>query len=106
MRDPFGTTTLVPMRSEIDEETLKRIASITGARFFRATDTDSLREIYAEIDKLEKTETEEKRYMQWAELATEGVEFGGFKFPALLWLPLVALVLEAALINTWFRKIP
>ncbi len=42
----------------IDEEAMQRIASITGGRYFRATDTESLHEAYAEIDELERTEIE------------------------------------------------
>jgi len=43
------------MPVSIDEETLQRIAEVTGGRYFRATDTASLEAIYAEIDELEKT---------------------------------------------------
>ena len=42
----------------IDEETLRRIASITGGKYYRATDTKSLRGAYQEINELEATEVE------------------------------------------------
>jgi Ca-activated chloride channel family protein len=105
--DPFGgQVRLVPHRSPIDEETLRTIADATGAKYFRARDTDALYEIYAEIDKLEKTETEEKRYMQFRELATEPIQLGAVTLPPLLMIALGLLVLETLLANTVFRKIP
>ncbi len=42
----------------IDEDTLRRIADTTGGKYFRATNTESLTEIYREIDQLEKTKIE------------------------------------------------
>lgn len=83
------------VRSDLDEETLKKVAQITGARYFRATDTRSLKEIYEEIDRLEKTKTEERRFMQYQEL-----------YPWLLWPALVLIGLEVGLLNTRFRRIP
>lgn len=108
MRDPFGTLVMRPQRVSIDEETLKRIASITGGRYWRATDTESLREIYAEIGELEKTKTEEKRYFQYAELATESVRMGGrgVTLPPVLAVAAALLALEVLLVNTRFRKVP
>ena len=49
---------LVPGSSDLDEETLREIARTTGGRYFRADDTDSLLQVYAEIDRLEPTEGE------------------------------------------------
>lgn len=51
LRDSEGQLIL----PQINEATLKRIAEVTGGRYFRATDTDTLRAIYDEINKLEKT---------------------------------------------------
>lgn len=51
----FGGTIYQDVEVKIDEETLKSIASTTGANYFRATDNKSLEEIYAEIDLLEKS---------------------------------------------------
>jgi len=53
-QDPFGAY----MDVEIDEVTLKAIADRTGGKYFRATDTESLSEIYQEIDQLEKRKIE------------------------------------------------
>ena len=94
----------VPVR--IDENTLKEIAKTTGGEYFRATDTDSLRKIYARIDELEKTKTEEKRYLQNAELATQVVRVGGIPFPPLLLMVAGLLALEVILANTRLRKAP
>ena len=52
---------------EIDEETLKLIAEKTGGAYFRATDQDALADIYSQIDKLERTEVTETRYLQYTE---------------------------------------
>ena len=49
---------------KIDEPTMKQIAEMTGGKYFRATDTDKLREIYAEIDRLEKTRIKVTEYTQ------------------------------------------
>jgi len=66
--DPFtGRTYLRRMPVEIDEKTLKEIARKTGGRYFRATDADSMTDIYREIDQLERTEISEKRYLNYHE---------------------------------------
>ncbi len=104
--DFMGRDTLVNIRVNIDEPTLKEIAKTTGGEYFRATDTESLQKIYARIDELEKTETEEKRYLQHAEMATQWVRLGAMRYPPLLLIALVCLALEVILTNTRFRKIP
>ena len=52
---------------EIDEELLKYIATETEGKYFRATDNSKLKEIYEEINKLEKTEVEEFKYYNYQE---------------------------------------
>jgi len=49
---------------KIDEEVLQQIAEATGGKYFRATDNERLREIYKEIDSLEKTQLEVRMYSQ------------------------------------------
>lgn len=49
--------------SDLDENTLKQIAEISGAKYFRASDTEELKEIYSELDKLEPMEYEEVKYV-------------------------------------------
>ena len=70
--DPFGGRQYSRQVSEIDEGTLMRIAAITGAAFFRATDFKALEDVYRQIDKMEKTEVNidqytyfEERFMPW-----------------------------------------
>lgn len=92
---PFGNTVYRSIEIEIDEETLKKIASTTDAKYFRATDTKSLRKIYAEIDKLEKTFIEEKGYLEYKEL------FSIFLIPGL-----ALLFLEIILRGTILKNIP
>jgi Ca-activated chloride channel family protein len=58
---PFGIN-FQPLEAEIDEVTLKEIAKITDGQYFRATDEESLREIYAEIEKLEKRKMEDNHF--------------------------------------------
>ena len=56
------------IRNEIDEETLRFIANVTGGKFFRATDINALEDIYSEIDKLERSEIEVREYAQYTEI--------------------------------------
>ncbi|WP_339664272.1 VWA domain-containing protein [Maribacter arcticus] len=78
---------------EIDEELLKDIALATGGRYFRATDNESLEEIYDEINKLEKTEIEEFKYYRYEE-----------KFRPWVLLAGALLLVEWILRNTLFRS--
>ena len=57
----FGTQ-FVPQEVDIDESTLTKIADLTKGRYFRATDKNSLQDIYTEIEKLEKRKLEDQRY--------------------------------------------
>ena len=93
--DFFGNRVYRQVKIEIDEKSLQKIARKTGARYFRATDTDSLRKIYEEIDELEKTPIEEKGYTEYREL------FHLFLIPGLL-----LLIIEIILRNTLLRRIP
>ncbi len=62
-----GRVYLRRARVEIDEQTLKDIAARTGGRYFHARDAEGLDEVYAEIDKLERNEITEIRYLQYRE---------------------------------------
>ena len=53
---------LVRPRSDLDPETLKAIAAATGGRFFPATDSDELEQVYAELDRLEPSERDSRSY--------------------------------------------
>jgi len=94
-RDLFGNKVYRAMPVDIDEDTLKKIAGASGARYFRATDTQSLRDIYAEIDKTEKTSFEAPEYADFREL-----------YPWALWPALALLCVELVLADTRLRKIP
>jgi Ca-activated chloride channel family protein len=93
--DPFFGRRYVNIRVDIDEEALQETAALTGGRYFRATDNESLASIYREIDDLETTEIEVQHYTRYGEL---------FHYPLMLGLLLV--VAEVGLANTALRKIP
>lgn len=61
IQDPYGFSTTT-METKIDEETLKSIAQTTDGKFFRATDSDMLRQVFDEIDNLEKTRLDVTRH--------------------------------------------
>lgn len=66
VRSPFtGEIELRPVPVEIDEKALTAIADKTGGRYFRATDGDKLREIYAEIDRLERSELDDVSFARY-----------------------------------------
>lgn len=95
VQDMFGNTVLKPVNIEIDEDLLRKIADTTGGEYFRATDTGSLKKIYDEIDKLEKTPMEESGYNIYEELFGVFLVAGG-----------LLLLLEIILSNTLLRRIP
>jgi Ca-activated chloride channel family protein len=94
-RNPFGQTILREVEFKIDEQMLSDLATITGGKYFKADNENKLREIYSEIDELEKTKIEVKSYKRFHE------KYHIFLLPGLLLL-LGALLLE----NTVFMKKP
>ena len=94
-RDAFGRKVYVRQAVDIDEDTLKKIAEKTGGKYYRADSTETLRRVYAEIDKLEKSEQEQKRHAYYEELMSWCVA------PAL-----ALLALELLLGQTVWRKLP
>lgn len=95
-RNPFTGEMMyqwVPV--DIDEDTLQKIADSTGGKYYRADNTERFQAIYAEIDKLEKTEKEMKKFTQHRELLS------WFLFPG------IGLVLiESVLRHTFWRRLP
>ncbi len=85
----FGT------RLPVDDSVLRRIAEVTGGQHFEARDADALRDIYAQIDQLERTHVEERTFTRWGELA------GPWLLAAFF-----CLIAQMALESTWMRKIP
>jgi Ca-activated chloride channel family protein len=67
-RDLFGQIVYAQTRYPLDEESLKQIASIADGKYYRATDTGSLKKIYEDIDQLEKSVIQMKQYKQYREL--------------------------------------
>jgi Ca-activated chloride channel family protein len=80
---------------DVDESTLQKIAGKTGGRYYRADNADKFQQIYAEIDKLEKTEATISKYTEYKELFAWLVAGG-----------LLLLLLEIILAQTIFRKLP
>lgn len=80
VQDPIFGNRYQNVEVDIDEEMLKQIANMTGGQYFRATDTESLQEIYDQIDELEKTEIEEVIYTDYQDL------YSRFLLPGILLL--------------------
>jgi len=91
---PFGTQ-LRNMPVEIDEETLQEIAQNTGGEYFRATDNNKLKQIYEQIDQLEKSKIEVKEFSQKDE-----------EFLTFVLLAAFFLLADIVLRNTLIRQIP
>lgn len=64
-KDFFGRTQY--LENTVDESTMREIANITGGRFYRATDSRALEQVFDEIDQLEKSEIKESRYLNTAD---------------------------------------
>lgn len=95
VRNFFGQPMPLGDVDPVDAETLKQIAEISEAKFFRAKDTQELIDIYEEIDQLEKTTFKLRKYENYQEL---------FYWPLLVAMCLLAL--EIILANTKFRRLP
>jgi Ca-activated chloride channel family protein len=90
--DAFGRKRLMRAKVDIDDETLGKVAEMTGARYFRATDTPSLEKVYEEINKMETTTRSIKKFENYREL-----------FP---WLVLVAILLMGVEVSIRERRLP
>ncbi|MFH0754833.1 MAG: VWA domain-containing protein [Candidatus Omnitrophota bacterium] len=93
--DIFGRKTYQQVKIEIDEDMLQKIASKTGGAYFRATDTQSLKDIYSSIDKMEKVTFDDNGYRQVDE-----------HFDKVLCVALIILFIEILLARTVFLRIP
>lgn len=92
---PDGSIQMQMTDVQIDEPLMKKIASETGGRYFRATDNTSLQNIYHEIDKLERTKVEITSYKRFQE-----------HFFPLAMIALACLLLEVVLRYTLFKRLP
>ena len=90
-----GTIQYVNVRVDVDTKTLSEIAATAEGHFYRATNTAELKKIYQDIDKLEKTKMEVKKFSKHYEA------YQPFAIAAIL-----CLLLEILLRITWFRRIP
>ena len=103
--DPYTGERRVQMMSvNIDEDTLQKVAEETGGKYFRATNSQSLAAIYAEIDQLEKSRVEARHLMDYRELAIEPIQFGGTKIPSLISMSMFCLAAQLLLSNTVLRE--
>ena len=94
MQTPFG---MIQMGggSEVDEATLNMLAETSGGLFRMANDAESLRAVYKEINRLEKSEIDTVRYLDYHE-----------RFGPLVLAALLLIGLEIVLSSTYFRRIP
>lgn len=84
-----------PVPVDVDEDTLQQIARMTGGQYYRADNAERFGEIYAEIDRLEKTDAEVRKFTQYEEL------FAWFLLPGIL-----LLGVEQGLKHTVLRRLP
>lgn len=96
-QNPFFGEQLIPLQNaeRVDEASLREIAQKTEGKYFRAQDAEEFRNIFSEIDRLEKTEIKSEGNRRFREL------FPYFLIPALCFLGI-----EVLLSNTRFRKLP
>ncbi len=93
--DMFGRRGYQMVAVDIDEDTLTKIADMTGGKYYRADNAANFEAIYADIDKLEKTEADVKKFAQHTEL-----------FAWLITLGIVVLTAEVTLGQTVLRRLP
>jgi Ca-activated chloride channel family protein len=93
--DAWGRKHYQMVEINLDEELLQKIAATTGGRYFRATDTESLKTIFERIDRMEKTRVEMAKYSEYKDL-----------YPYFLFGALGMLLLEGILANTICRRLP
>jgi Ca-activated chloride channel family protein len=93
--DEFGNRVLVPARFRIDEQLLREMAQTGRGQYFHASDSEGLAQVYAEVDKLEKSQFEETKYSEYTEL-----------FPWFAGSGLVVIFLVGLLTETRFRSLP
>ena len=80
---------------DIDEDTLQKIAKLTGGSYYRADNAEHFQAIYAEIDKLEKSEADVKKFSQHRELFAWAITPG-----------LALVLIEILLRHTVLRRLP
>ncbi|MBN8542160.1 MAG: VWA domain-containing protein [Deltaproteobacteria bacterium] len=96
-QDAFGRKVkrYQPIHSKVNDELLGKMASDTGGKYYRATDNESLKKVFTDIDRLEKTKIDVNQYTKYAELYQSWVLWG-----------LMALFFSWFLQLTVFRRVP
>jgi Ca-activated chloride channel family protein len=94
-KDVFGRTVYQQVKFGMDEKDLKEIARITGGHYYRAAETNTLEDVFKQIDQYEKTKVEVTQFRQYREL-----------FPWFLSAGFGVLCLQVALSQTVWRKLP
>jgi Ca-activated chloride channel family protein len=95
VKDEFGNEQVVMAKVDVDEKTLQEVSALTGGSFYRATDTDSLKKIYEQINRLEKSKQPQQHFEHARDV------FSWALFPAL-----ALLGLGFGLEHTRFRRVP
>jgi len=93
-KTPFGIQ-YQNIEVQIDEDLLKQVSNMTGGKYFRATNNKGLKEVYAEIDKMEKTAIDELTFSQYRD-----------EFLPLAILAAILIAFEIILSYTVFRRVP
>lgn len=93
--DVWGNISYQQSKVEIDEDILKEISLMTGGKYFRATDNDSLISIYEEINALEQTQIDVKNYVSYQD-----------RFAFFVFLGLLLLFLEVIFKHLYLKQIP
>ncbi|MDE3058615.1 MAG: VWA domain-containing protein [Bacteroidota bacterium] len=94
VQTPFGIRyQMIPV--DVDEKMLAQIAGMTDGKYFRATDNRTLKKIYREIDRLEKSRIEVRSYKRYAELF---YNYAG--------IALLLVLVDVGISHTWLRKLP
>jgi Ca-activated chloride channel family protein len=96
-KDVFGNKikTYQPFESTVNTDLLKRMASETGGKYFRASEENALEGVFKEINSLEKTKIDINRFTRYTE-----------KFQIYLWAGIIFYLLSVLLSRTWLRRIP
>jgi Ca-activated chloride channel family protein len=95
VKDDAGNMHLIMAKVDVDEKMLQTVADQTGAKFYRATDTDSLQQVYAQINRLERTAQTVQKFERYEEL-----------YPWALIPSLAILALGSLLQQTRYRRLP
>ncbi len=84
-----------PSGETVDEQLMRQMANVTGGRYFRASDESSLRQIYGEIERLEKSRVGIREFTEYDEVHLPLLAAGAALF-----------LLEVVLVATLFRRVP